>query len=240
MVAAMELDQPVYAFRLPEVDEARHFLTVEQLATIYLCDIRKIQKRGPYRLSGYSFGGLVAYEIATKLGRERESVGLLALFDTVHPHFSANLSTVDFVRFRVKYFADRIGKYSTNILRGRVKVLRADIARFIATRLRQVGWLVTRVLARELSRPIPTVLRSRGFACTAAWKQYNPGTYAKKLVLFRGEHRRSEHDSDITLGWAVCANGGIDVQIIPGEHETIFKPPHVYVLVEKLAPYLDC
>ncbi len=34
---------------------------------LYLTDIRKIQPEGPYLLGGYSFGGLVAYEMAQQL-----------------------------------------------------------------------------------------------------------------------------------------------------------------------------
>ena len=36
---------------------------------------------GPYRIGGYSFGGLVAYEMAQQLEAQGESVALLALFD---------------------------------------------------------------------------------------------------------------------------------------------------------------
>src|SRR5262249_16162538 len=39
--------------------------------------------RGPYYLCGYSFGGLVAYEIAQQLTAQGQPVAMLAFFDTL-------------------------------------------------------------------------------------------------------------------------------------------------------------
>ncbi|HET7288458.1 MAG TPA: alpha/beta fold hydrolase, partial [Pyrinomonadaceae bacterium] len=57
---------------------------VSEMATRYLDAIRRVQPEGPYMLGGWSFGGLVAYEMAQQLQREGQEVGLLALIDT-HP-----------------------------------------------------------------------------------------------------------------------------------------------------------
>jgi thioesterase domain-containing protein len=39
--------------------------------------------------------------------------------------------------------------------------------------------------------------------------------------------------SDETLGWASIARGGVEVIYVPGDHESMFKPPHLSVLSEK-------
>jgi thioesterase domain-containing protein len=44
--------------------------------------MREVQPVGPYRLAGYSFGGTLAYEIATQLRGEDDSVEFLGMFDT--------------------------------------------------------------------------------------------------------------------------------------------------------------
>jgi len=44
--------------------------------------ILKHNPDGPYALAGYSFGGLIAYEMARQLKKMRKKVILLALFDT--------------------------------------------------------------------------------------------------------------------------------------------------------------
>ena len=48
--------------------------TVEQLASNYILGIQKIQPKGPYRIAGYSFGAVVALEIAQQLHALNEPV----------------------------------------------------------------------------------------------------------------------------------------------------------------------
>jgi thioesterase domain-containing protein/acyl carrier protein len=56
--------------------------TIDEMAEDYLRLIRKVQPVGPYNLLGWSFGGLVAHTIATKLQSAGEDVSLLALLDS--------------------------------------------------------------------------------------------------------------------------------------------------------------
>ncbi|MBN8246184.1 MAG: amino acid adenylation domain-containing protein, partial [Verrucomicrobia bacterium] len=59
--------------------------SMADLAEIHLKGIRAVQPRGPYRLAGYSFGGLIALEIAHQLRRNGEEVELLFLLDPSEP-----------------------------------------------------------------------------------------------------------------------------------------------------------
>ena len=59
--------------------------SVPQLAGEYLKAIRERQPRGPYRLAGFSFGGVLAYDIAQTLRREGEQVEFLAILDSDVP-----------------------------------------------------------------------------------------------------------------------------------------------------------
>ncbi|MEU5690130.1 non-ribosomal peptide synthetase [Streptomyces venezuelae] len=52
------------------------------MAAEYAARIRAVQPEGPYRLVGWSFGGLVAHAIATRLQSEGAEVELLALLDS--------------------------------------------------------------------------------------------------------------------------------------------------------------
>lgn len=57
--------------------------TIEGIATGLIEMIRKVQPMGPYRIAGWSFGGLVAYEIATQLIGEDQEVVFIGLTDTL-------------------------------------------------------------------------------------------------------------------------------------------------------------
>jgi thioesterase domain-containing protein len=58
---------------------------IEEMALDYLSRIREIQPSGPYRLLGWSFGGLVAHAMATRLQDQGEEVDLLVLLDAYPP-----------------------------------------------------------------------------------------------------------------------------------------------------------
>jgi acetoacetyl-CoA synthetase len=59
--------------------------SVEDMAAFYLDSIQDVQPHGPYILIGYSFGGLVALEMAQRLTKSGEEVALLVLIDA-YPH----------------------------------------------------------------------------------------------------------------------------------------------------------
>jgi nonribosomal peptide synthetase DhbF len=78
----LRADYPVYGLQARGLrqKESLH-LTLEEMIADYLDQIRKIQPGGPYHLLGWSFGGVVAYAIATKLQLQGEQVALLAVLD---------------------------------------------------------------------------------------------------------------------------------------------------------------
>src|ERR1051326_2435069 len=84
LALALPEDQPVYSFGLPGLSDGQLFPTVEQIASVYVRKIRAIQPNGPYHLCGYSFGGLVVYEMAARLAEEQEDVAMLVMLDTEH------------------------------------------------------------------------------------------------------------------------------------------------------------
>jgi nonribosomal peptide synthetase DhbF len=56
--------------------------SIEEMATDYVAEIRRIQPKGPYLLAGYCVGGFVAYEMARQLRCSGEDVAGLIVFDT--------------------------------------------------------------------------------------------------------------------------------------------------------------
>ncbi|MFE0019384.1 amino acid adenylation domain-containing protein [Amycolatopsis sp. NPDC059021] len=56
---------------------------VAAMAAVYVERIRRWQPAGPYRLCGWSFGGIVAYEAAAQLTRAGAEVGWVGLVDSV-------------------------------------------------------------------------------------------------------------------------------------------------------------
>ena len=55
---------------------------MRELATHYVQLISKEQRHGPYFLGGYSYGGLLAYEMASLLTEYNQRVEFVAMIDT--------------------------------------------------------------------------------------------------------------------------------------------------------------
>jgi amino acid adenylation domain-containing protein len=85
--------------------------TLEDVAKDYLSVIRDQQPRGPYFLLGWSYGGLVAFEIARRLEESGETVALLTLLDsypfddTIPPFVSGASQTAGLLKNLLKYLS---------------------------------------------------------------------------------------------------------------------------------------
>ncbi|KAH8037320.1 hypothetical protein HPB51_009875 [Rhipicephalus microplus] len=55
--------------------------SIEKMAAVYVQRVREVQPEGPYHLAGYSFGGMVAFEVAVQMQASGESVGSLTFLD---------------------------------------------------------------------------------------------------------------------------------------------------------------
>jgi|HubBroStandDraft_1064217.scaffolds.fasta_scaffold00277_2 acetoacetyl-CoA synthetase len=77
---------PVYGIQAKGVDGMEEpFERIEDMAQFYLGALTQLQPEGPYILIGYSFGGLIALEMAQRLSGEGKKIALLVLIDT-YPH----------------------------------------------------------------------------------------------------------------------------------------------------------
>ena len=86
LVKAIQSDHSIYGLQFIGVSQDKQPLTrVEDIARQYLTAMKELQPRGPYVLIGYSFGGLVMFEVAQQLRENGERVALLGMLET-YPH----------------------------------------------------------------------------------------------------------------------------------------------------------
>jgi acyl transferase domain-containing protein/thioesterase domain-containing protein/NAD(P)-dependent dehydrogenase (short-subunit alcohol dehydrogenase family)/aryl carrier-like protein len=76
-------DYPFYAFQARGVDGKSIPHDFEEMIAHYTHCIRLAQPKGPYVIGGYSYGGLVAYEIARRMHLNGDKISRLVLFDTL-------------------------------------------------------------------------------------------------------------------------------------------------------------
>ncbi|HTF93414.1 MAG TPA: thioesterase domain-containing protein [Verrucomicrobiae bacterium] len=74
--------QPFYGLQSVGLDGSEPPLSsIEEMAVLYISEIRTVQPRGPYILLGACFGATVAYEMAHQLLAQGEEVAFLGLLD---------------------------------------------------------------------------------------------------------------------------------------------------------------
>jgi thioesterase domain-containing protein len=73
--------QPVWGLQSPDPPPAE----VPEMAARYVAALRGVQPHGPYRIAGWSMGGIVAYEMARQLEAAGETTSVLAIIDAASP-----------------------------------------------------------------------------------------------------------------------------------------------------------
>ncbi|MEU7633757.1 amino acid adenylation domain-containing protein [Nocardia sp. NPDC049220] len=83
LAAYLDSDRPIYGVQTPVLaTDAALPDSIEEWAAHYLELIRSTQPNGPYHLLAWSFGGVIAHEIAVQLQRAGEHVAVLAVMDS--------------------------------------------------------------------------------------------------------------------------------------------------------------
>jgi thioesterase domain-containing protein/aryl carrier-like protein len=79
-------DYPLYGLQARGLDGTSPLpASVRQMAADYIEQIRTVQQSGPYHLLGWSFGGVLAHEIAIQLQAQGEQVPVLVVMDAYPP-----------------------------------------------------------------------------------------------------------------------------------------------------------
>lgn len=241
-------DQPFYALQAPGIEgEQEPFTRVEDMAAWYIEAIRVVQPEGPYLLGGWSFGGVVAFEMACQLQRQGHEVGLLAMIDT--PLFLRNKPIQsdhgDSDNNDVGALVDvvRVIEY----LLGRNELVSYDEMQQIGPD-EQINYLISHIASLwpiKAEHKQASNIFQVAKANMLALKNYAPQIYPNRITFFRATMRfsqgpqRVEFPEDLTRNWEEFSNEPLHIYDIPGDHVTIVKEPHVQVLAERLKSCLN-
>lgn len=234
-------DQPFYALQSQGLDGKRAPLTrIDEMASVYLEEMRAVQPHGPYLIGGRSFGGLVAFEMACQLQAEGEEVSLLALLDT-YPIGHYKLLPSDDKRNASSYrLAKRFESHSRNLkqLRFRRKLEYLwNKLRYVPAKTKGQVWASVFKLYGEGARPIPRLLRNIEQINFSAARNYLPQVYPGKVTLFLASADMTAA-YDLREGWEALAQG-VEVHEIEGDHINIIKEPFVGQLAAELNACLE-
>ena len=238
--------QPFYGLQARGLDgESEPFTQLEEIASCYIEAIQTVQPTGPYLLGGHSFGGVVAFEMATQLYKQGQYVALLAMIDSFAPILgkkSKGINEDDAAC--LTDFASYIGYMCSKNL----EVSQETLASLTA--VEQLHYLKERLIRVNLLPKDAEITSIRGLvqvykASLKAYHAYLPnGAQQTPITLFRSsavdifESDTEEWLKNPALGWNEFSST-IDIHVVPGNHMTMMQQPHVQVLAAQLFSCLE-
>lgn len=222
-------DQPCYGLQARGVEEGQVPHTrIEDMAACYIEAIRSVQPQGPYLLGGWSMGGEIAFEMAQQLEAQGQRVALLALLDARIPDTNQVVADEEFEATLLADVARYFG-LSAAFTESLAFAPHDELLERVLEQGKQAGLLPAAIDAPQVQRLIE--LCESDFRAS---RNYLLHRYPGRVTLFKASEDPSGNRVDATLGWSDWADGGVDVQSVPGNHATMVYKPHVETLAEKL------
>ncbi|KOY63119.1 hypothetical protein AM629_05190 [Photorhabdus heterorhabditis] len=224
----IQSDYPIYALPWPSINEEQAS-TIEELATRMITFMKAVQQQGPYRIYGYSSGGVLAYAIAQQLLNAGEMVNFLGLIDTPAPHRFKTRVIQPKLQFLAELARQSVDKHPQKIEALHQKMDELDLVQFIA--------------AAQKLELYPSNLRPDLIA--KRWEQmgnyvqmvkdYEPQAVAIKLhqfyamesypqIPFVTDVALQSLNMEPSLGWEqIMPDSSLQLTSIPGDHFSLME-----------------
>jgi amino acid adenylation domain-containing protein len=187
---------------------------IEEMAAHYIQEMRTVQPQGPYFLVGYSFAGLVVYEMAQQLDRQGEKVGLLALLDRTAPNFSKIRPSL---RESIEIHTYNLQQLNTQ---GRWKYIRSRIGYKLVHQGNYREYMIGQ-WHEALSPDYINVFDAN----LQASSNYQAQIYTGQLTLFRCQIQPLNQALSPDLGWSKFVGTNLKIYDLPSIHSEVLKEP---------------
>jgi amino acid adenylation domain-containing protein len=225
----MKIGIPIYGLQVASFNSTDYPQTsVEEMASQYVEAIRRVQPHGPYRLAGWSSGGVIAYEMASQLIGEDESVEFVGMIDTQMPRAVIESIELDDISLFLAYVrSEKLMIDGSDLIE-----LKAERELdFVVDRCKQIGVFPTEVTIEEVQRRIQ-VMRTLARANSS----YCPQPLHIRITLFTSDEF---HGSDQSRGWAEIVGERLNLKRIGGTHRSIMRSPCVQILANEIVEVME-
>jgi amino acid adenylation domain-containing protein len=222
--------------------------TLEQMAADYIAEIRRAQAEGPYLLAGHSLGGVIAFEIARQLHKQKERVAFLGLFDSVAPLSHGEQTASDEHRedaLRLATMSETIGRFlgeGVDVSYEALCNLTSDEQiEYVINALRR-----TRALPPGEEQKLIRNLLKVSKAHIRAHRAYQAEKIPVPITLYRvGDAQQSDYpaaNAELlgrdSLGWDSLTTSPVRIVRAAGNHVTMLNSAHAAGLAHLLEPSL--
>lgn len=218
---ARELTPDLRVWGVPSpVDEPEAETSLQALVERHLAVVRRVQPSGPYRLAGWSMGGILAYEIARELRAAGEDVTAVGLLDSPF-WLPAELAESE---------AEFVGLFVSDAARSFDASAGQPPNPVLASVNEQLSWLAARLgsgegIRAELDRRYLTFRTN-----TELLAGYRPSGPLNGDTLII----EVEESSNMSRMWLDVTQGTANLVSLPGNHYSFLQPPTVTVVAAAL------
>ncbi|WP_019925385.1 amino acid adenylation domain-containing protein [Nocardia sp. BMG111209] len=192
--------------------------TLAELARGHVAQLRTIEPDGPYRLAGWSFGGVLAYEMAQQLRAGGAVVEFLGLFDAnpiIDPITGLPMADTPFLDLLDTVVARLDDPAATG---AELRALTSG-----PTWLQLMGAPVAAGASTGYLRKVLDTART----CMNAAMRYRPDPYSGPVHFFRPTGADPDAGAAVLAATRQLCVGSLRIVPLPGEHRTFIRGQHV-------------
>jgi len=197
----------------------------------YLAAVRKQSPNGPYRLCGWSLGGMIALEMAARLQAEGDEVEVVFMIDSyAHETGRRQVSQAERLEWMARDIAGMGGGGELDV---------SDLGDAPDPRGRLVERAVERgLLPADVPRDQLERLCRVLDANLQAMFQHQPSAYGGKTVLIHACDLPEDHPAHPTAGWSGIA-GDLTHHCVEGDHYSLLQAPYVRGVADLIDSHLN-
>lgn len=231
LVYHLGTEQPCYGFQsLGFNDPKQAHQHLEEMAGYYVRLLREFQPTGPYYLSGWCYGGIIAVEMAHQLRAAGQEVAFLGLVETPAPRPEKDVAR--FYLRRIDCLLKMNPIHWFRYLRSKIKYY-SGVKEANEQRFRRVEKTdPKRGSVEEMNRHLERLELVYGVN-DRALKFYRSKRYRGKVTLFNAAQQDPALIRDPMYGWRGLADQ-VETYVIAGDHDTILAEPQVRYLAHKM------
>ncbi|KAG1761390.1 Alpha/Beta hydrolase protein, partial [Suillus occidentalis] len=221
-------DRPFYALRARGFEPGHPFFTsMDEMVSTYAAAVKRTQPTGPYAISGYSYGGVVAFEVAKRLeamGDEVKFVGLI----NIPPHIADRMHEIDWTggMLNLSYFLGLVTKQDANDLTPTLRPLSRKEQLEVVWKLSPPERLIELQLTQEKLDHWVDIAGS----LIECGKEYNPSGSVAALDVFYAiplKGTKADWLNKQLKPWDGFSRGQASYTDVPGQHYTLMDFDHV-------------
>jgi thioesterase domain-containing protein len=228
-------EQPFYGIQAAGLAGGRAVDDLEAMAAQYAAAVEAVAPHGPYLLGGWSFGGVVAFEMARQMRQRGRPVALVALLDSWAPGLVPMQPFAredDLVRLYLRDQAGLQGLDASWLAGEPPGMSEAAALDWLLARAHEIGLLRASLRSAQV-RPLLDVYRANVRAYSS-YRAHRPRPGGGRLTLFR-----PRASPEPTNGWSAYASEPVEVHEMAADHYSMLMSPAVAGLADRLRSCIE-